>query len=183
MRNAGRWELGEARELLKTRIFRVVEQSFRTPAGEWVARQTVLHPGAVAILPFLSERDIILVRQFRPSVGRMMIEVPAGTLEESEAPESCARRELEEETGFRAGRMESLGELRSCPGFCSETIHLFRATDLSKTEARGDGDEFLERLVLPFREALDMCLDDRIDDSKTLAIFLRCVLRDGRLPA
>ncbi|MCX7804632.1 MAG: NUDIX hydrolase [Planctomycetota bacterium] len=182
MRNASGWEAGETRELLRTRIFRVVEQSFRTPGGQWVSRQTVVHPGAVAIMPFLSERDVILVRQFRPSAGTTMIEVPAGTLEGGEAPEVCARRELEEETGFRAGRMESLGKLRSCPGFCSETLYLFRASDLSKVEAAGDEDEFVERLIVPFREALEMCLDGRIEDSKTLAIFLRCILRDGRLP-
>lgn len=176
------WVLRETRELLSARVFKVIEQTFVTPAGDFAKRQTVVHSGAVAMLPFVTPTEVILVRQFRPSVGRSLIEVPAGTLEAGEAPEECARRELAEEIGWAPGKLESLGFIYSSPGICSEKLYLYRARDMVPAHGEKDQDEFIDLVRVTFREALDLCARGEIQDSKTIAILLLAALKDGALP-
>ena len=94
------------------------------PNGRRVEFDLVRHPGAAAVVPFMEDGRVLLIRQFRFATGGEILEIPAGKLDPGEAPEACAARELEEETGYRAGRLERLGSIWTTPGFCDEIIHL-----------------------------------------------------------
>ena len=138
-------------------------------------RDVVLHPGAVTIVAVLPDRRLLLVRQYRHPSGEVMLELPAGTLDRVddtsvEEPLSAAQRELFEETGHRAGSWRKLAEFFTAPGFASELMHLFLATDVSADPAYEgpDEDERLQLEILPFDGALSMADDGRIRDAKTL---------------
>ena len=148
-----------------------VEQ--RALAGGGTAeREVVLHPGAVVILPWLEGERVCLLRNYRPSVGETLIELPAGTLEPPEPPEAAAVRELQEETGYRAGQWHKLAEFYPSPGVMNERMFLFLAGQLTPGASRPQPDEQLETLVVPYRQALDWVLDGTIRDAKTLVGLL-----------
>jgi ADP-ribose pyrophosphatase len=138
------------------------------PNGERVTLDIVEHPGAAAVVPFVSDERILLLRQYRVAAGGSIWEVPAGKLDPDETPEACVARELEEETGYRAGRIVRTGEILTSPGFTDERIHLFSAYDLLPgVEARGDG-EVIEVHEVPLREALAMVHRGEIVDAKSI---------------
>lgn len=145
----------------------------RLPNGEQSRREVVRHPGAVAVVPLDADGSVILVRQYRIAADRVMLEIPAGTLDPGEPAATCAERELQEEAGLRPGRLDSLGGIFAAPGYTTEYIHLFLATELSASSLEMDDDEFIEVVRLPFDEALRMVDDGEIDDSKTVAGLLR----------
>jgi ADP-ribose pyrophosphatase len=148
------------------------------PNGESAKRELVRHPGAVAIVPLIGE-DVLLVRQFRIAAGQVMLEIPAGTLDEGEEPLVCAERELQEETGYRPGTLEKLGGIYVAPGYTTEFIHLFVARDLSESRLDMDEDEFIELVRVPLREALDMLDTGEIIDGKSAAGLLMVARRLG----
>jgi ADP-ribose pyrophosphatase len=155
------------------RKYRCFEERVRFEDGREATREVVRHTGAAVILPELPDGRLVLEEVFRHAAGGWMVEVPAGTLERGEAPEACAARELEEETGWRAGRLRFLASWYPSPGVFDETMHLFHATDLTPAKARLDEDEFLEILVVTRAEAADLVRSGRITDGKTLlALFL-----------
>jgi ADP-ribose pyrophosphatase len=117
---------------------------------------------------------VVLIRNFRPAVGRTLIELPAGTLEAREDPGEAARRELLEETGYRAGRIELLCQFFMSPGILHERMHLFAASELAPGSTRLDVGEQIEPLVVSWDEALEMTRDGRIEDAKTLTGLLWC---------
>lgn len=145
----------------------------RLPNGEHSRREVVRHPGAVAVVPLDADGSVILVRQYRIAADRVMLEIPAGTLDPGEPAATCAERELQEEAGLRPGRLDSLGGIFAAPGYTTEYIHLFLATELSASSLEMDDDEFIEVVRLPFDEALRMVDVGEIDDSKTVAGLLR----------
>src|SRR6185437_2568887 len=135
-------------------------------------REVVVHPGAVAILPFLSDDQIILIRNFRYPIGQYLIELPAGTLEKNEDPINCAGRELLEETGYLAGRLKPIGNYFTSPGILSEKMYAYAAYDLEQqTQALEEGEE-IELRPTPYAEALDMIRRGEIHDGKTIATLL-----------
>jgi ADP-ribose pyrophosphatase len=137
-------------------------------------REIVEHPGAVAIVAVDAEGAVTLVRQLREPARAELLELPAGTLEEGEAPLTTAKRELAEETGLTGGRWRELAGFYTTPGFCREYMHLFLAEDLDPGEARQEADESIELVRVP-REELEARLSE-IEDAKTLAgllIYLR----------
>ena len=136
--------------------------------GRRMVRDTVLHPGAVVVIPILTGHRVVLVRQYRHAVRRELLELPAGTLEPGERPEACARRELEEETGWRARRMRRLGYFYAAPGFISERMTVFLAQDLTPVPARPEPDEMVRPVILPFRTALAKIRSGGICDAKTI---------------
>ncbi len=140
--------------------------------GRVIRRDVVLHPGAVVVLPLLSDGRVVLLRNRRPATGETLWEVPAGTLEPGEAPEAAAVRELEEETGYRAGKWRKLHEFYPSPGVLSERMHLFVAEDLTEGIMRPEPDEQLEPHVVPFEQALAWAVDGTIRDAKTLVALL-----------
>jgi ADP-ribose pyrophosphatase len=141
-------------------------------------REIVEHPGAVAIVAVDREGMVNLVRQRREAARKQLVELPAGTLEEGEAPIESARRELEEETGLRGGDWREVTAFFTTPGFCRERMHLFFAEDLDQGEAAPEDDEEFELVRWPLNE-LEEHLDE-IDDAKTL-VGLLLYLRDGRV--
>jgi len=145
----------------------------------------VRHPGASAVLPFLSDPggedpQILLIRQYRYAADAFIYEVPAGRLEPGETPESCAHRELQEETGCTAERVERLTTVYTTPGFTDEQIHLFMATGLTRGEARREADEFVENVTMTLSRALSMIKDGEIVDGKTaIALMFAAGFRAG----
>lgn len=152
-----------------------VRDTVATSDGLQHSRDVVLHPGAVTVVAVLPDRRLLLVRQYRHPSGEVLLELPAGTLEmlddgTVEKPLPAAQRELFEETGYRAGAWRKLAEFFTAPGFATELMHLFLATDVELDPAYEgpDEDERLKLDVLPFDEALSMADDGRIRDAKTL---------------
>jgi len=139
----------------------------------WHIYQIVRHPGGAAVLPIHDDGTVTLIRQLRPAMNNEMIEAPAGRLDPGENPAECALRELAEETGLAARKIESLGVLHPSPGVFDEVIHLFIATGLSNTEAHPEQDEDITTIRLPLEAAVEMARDGRISDGKTIAILFR----------
>jgi ADP-ribose pyrophosphatase len=151
----------------------VVTEDVALPNGTTVALDIVRHPGASAVVPFTSDSEVVLIRQYRYATGGTLWEVPAGKLDPGEAPEVCARRELEEEAGFRAGRLESLGGMWCSPGFTDEWINLYAAFDLETVPQRLEDDEVIELHPMPFSEALDLLWAGQIPDAKSALALLK----------
>lgn len=161
-----------SRRIYEGRVVKLRVDEVRLPDGRTSAREIIEHRGAAALVPLLPGREVILVRQWRHAVGKVLLEIPAGLLEPGEAPIDCARRELAEETGYAAGRIEPLTSIYSAPGFATERLHIFLAQDLQPTQAQTDEDEFLEPVTLAWDQALAMCKDGRIEDGKTVVGIL-----------
>lgn len=162
----------QPKHLLTARRFRVVEHQIPLTGGGWMPYQVVEHPGAVVVLPILPDGRLCLIRNHRVAVGRALIEAPAGTLEPGEPPIETARRELIEETGYRAGRMEPGPAFFLSPGILSERMHSFFATDLSEGEHQREASEQIENCVLTLEDALAMIERGEIEDSKTIVAVL-----------
>jgi len=156
--------------------FEMITETVELPNGRRVALDLVHHPGAAAVVPFLDDERVLLIRQHRHATGGALMEVPAGKLDPGESPEACAARELEEETGYRPGRLERLGSIWTTPGFCDEVIHLFAAYDLEPTQQRLEPDEIIELVPTPLAEALD-ALDGPVVDGKTATALLLAARR------
>jgi ADP-ribose pyrophosphatase len=159
--------------LLETRLFRVIRQIRQTPRGP-VVRDTIQHPGAVTIVPLLEGDRVVLIRNYRVAVQRELIELPAGTLEPGEPPDATAARELLEETGYAAGRIEQVAQLFMSPGILHERMYVFVAWELTLGEMNLDAGEEIEPLILPWNTALQMVADGRIQDAKSVAGLLWC---------
>ncbi len=150
------------------KIISVEHWQVRLPDGREAFREVVKHLGAAAIVPVDQDECVTLVRQHRVAVDRMTWEIPAGKLDfAGEDPFHCAVRELEEETGLRAGRWELLTRADTTPGFCTERIALYLATELSQHEAHADADEFLLIKRIPLKEAVDQVMAGELRDAKT----------------
>ena len=162
----------KTKTLLETRRFRVVEQTVTRPDGRTASCQFVENPGAVAILPLVDDRHICLIRNRRLTVRQTLVEVPAGTCEPNETPLETARRELAEETGYRAACWEPLAEFFPSPGVLSERMHLFVASQLTPGEPQREANEEIENLVLSWDEALAMVDRGEIQDGKTIVALL-----------
>jgi ADP-ribose pyrophosphatase len=151
------------------------------PNGRVAQLDIVHHPGAAAVVPFVSADDVLLIRQFRHAAGGTILEVPAGKLDPGDTPESCAARELEEEAGRRAGRLEKLGWIFTTPGFTDEVIHLFAAFELELVPTRHEDDEVIEVVRLPFAEALELVWRGELPDAKSAMALVHAARRLGRL--
>lgn len=143
------------------------------PDGQQARREIVQHPGAVGIVAIDEQNHILLVKQFRTAAGKIMLEIPAGTLEPGEDPALCAERELQEEVGYRPGKLEAMGGIYAAPGYTTEYIHLFAASNLQKSQLPLDDDEFIAVERMPFLDALRLIDSGEINDSKTVAGLLR----------
>src|SRR5215470_14709123 len=141
--------MSEAR-MLSSRVaykgghIQVREDRLIEPAGHECSREIVVHPGAVCIVARPTPNEVILIRQYRHAAGRELLEIPAGTLNEGEDPRECAIRELEEETGYHAAKMIERSKFWTTPGFTTEFMYLYEATDLTKTQPNPDDDEAIE---------------------------------------
>ncbi len=155
------------------RVFRVRQDRIRLPGGRETVLDIVEHHGAVVILPVSEEGYIWFVRQYRHAAGKYLLELPAGTLEPNESPETCARRELQEEIGMKAAQWTYLGSFYVAPGYTSEHMHAYLAQDLQPSSLGRDEDEILDVVSLPWPDVWNMVRQRAIHDAKTLAtLFL-----------
>jgi ADP-ribose diphosphatase len=166
------------------RIIHVDHDSVQFPDGSTGVLEMVRHPGACAVVPFLddpADRDprVLLIRQFRHAADDFIWEVPAGTLGKGESPEACARRELEEEAGYRAGRLEHLTTIVTTPGFTDERIHLYLATALTRRPTNRDADEFITVHEIRWSKIGQMIRSGEIRDAKSLStlMYVQCFAR------
>jgi len=166
-------------ELLKSEIvypghaFTIRRDTLRLPDGHQTRFDIVEHIGSVIIVPKDADGNLLFVRQYRHAAGLDLLELPAGTLEEDETPETCARREVREETGMAADNLEHLGGFYLAPGYSTEYMHVFLATQLRPDPLEADADEFLTVEYIPLGMALEMARRAEIRDAKSLAaIFM-----------
>jgi ADP-ribose pyrophosphatase len=155
--------------LLKLRKFNIERRQYNVPDYGPVQRELVVHPGAVLILPLLDTHSVVMIRNYRFAVETELLELPAGTLEPPESPQDCALRELQEETGYKAGHIEHLHNFYTSPGFTNELMHVYVATDLEKTAQKLEGSEQIRVAEMSMTDALAACWDGRIMDGKTIA--------------
>ena len=160
-------EFLDSKKIFSGRVFDVTVDTVREGDKTYV-REVVHHPGSAVILPLFADGTIALVRQYRHPAVKYLLELPAGTLEDQERPEEGAARELEEELGLVAGRMEKLCEFFVSPGFCEEKMWLYLATELTETSQRLEDDELIEVVRLPISRALQMITEGEIEDAKTI---------------
>lgn len=162
----------ENETLFTSQKFHVERLKYTTSDGTSLSKDVVRHPGSVVILPVLGDGRICLIRNHRVTVAETLIELPAGTMEPPEPPLECARRELIEETGYRADEMKSQGSFFPAPGILDEKMHLFVATGLQAGDPSREPDEEIENFLVSFSEAKQMILDGHIRDAKTIVGIL-----------
>jgi len=162
----------ESKVVYEGNLLTVYCDKVELPNGKEAGREFIRHPGAVAVVPVTPEGNIVLVRQYRYPVGKVMLEVPAGKLDKGEHPDDCARRELEEETGYVAHKIKRLSSIYTTPGFTDEVIHLYIAEQLTLATQRPDEDEFLEVEVYTKEQIRVMINDGTINDAKSMLALL-----------
>ena len=170
-------QLLESEKIFKGAVFDVERDRLREKNGMEIIREVVRHPGGAGALPLFDDGRVALVKQYRHPARRELLEIPAGKIEDGETPETCAAREVEQEIGFRAGRIEKLAEFYSTPGFCEEKLHIYLATGLTPSSQALDHDELVEVVYLPFAEAAQVAERGGIEDSKTIIALLLAVKR------
>lgn len=157
--------LGKAFDVRRDRVL--------LPDGRTTNIDVVVHPGAVTLIPVDSAGNILFVRQYRHAVGQELLELPAGTLDEGEEPQACAHREIREETGLSAGRLHKIGEFFLVPGYSTEYMHIFLASDLKPDPLPGDADEFITVEAVAPQKIPDLISQGVLRDAKSLsALFL-----------
>ena len=159
-------------EIYCGKIVRLEKDELQDERGNRFVREIVHHPGAVAIVPFVSDDEIFLIRQYRYAHDEIIYEIPAGTLEKGEDYKTCAHREVEEELGYKAGNIEKLFLIYPSPGVMTEKIAIFKASDLKKTRQNLESDEVLTIERMKFNHALALIKEGKIKDAKTICALL-----------
>lgn len=159
-------------------IVHLYRDTVTLPDGKSAIREVIHHIGAVCVVPVTDNGEVILVRQFRYPLGKMVLEIPAGKLNsKDEDPESAVLRELEEETGYSCRELNFIGDIHTTVGFCDEVIHMYSAHGLTKGAAHPDDDEFIDTVKLPLKEAVEMILNGQLTDGKTQAAILKVYIQ------
>lgn len=157
-------------------VLHVRKDRVELPNGNVGIREYIHHNGAVCVIPITDKGEVILERQYRYPIGRVVTEIPAGKLEIGEDRLEAAKRELEEETGYKAGKMEFIGEFLGSPAILEERITMYLATELEKTKTNLDEDEFLEVFTMPLEEAYEKVMANEFADAKTQLCILKAYL-------
>ncbi len=150
------------------KVFTAKKLKVELPDGSTAPREIIQHRGGATIVPVDGEGNIYMVKQFRIATGKVLLETPAGKLEEGEDPFVCARRELTEETGLMAEKISHVSSYFPTPGYCNEVINIYLATGLTHHDPHRDEGEFLHIVKMPFAEAFQMVMSGEIEDSKTM---------------
>jgi ADP-ribose pyrophosphatase len=166
------FELLKSESLLKGRAFAIRRDWMKTPDGRETKFDIIEHGGSVVLVPLDADGNLLFVRQYRHAAGTDLLELPAGTLEAGEDPEVCAAREIREETGFAAGKLEQIGEFYLAPGYSTEFMLVYLARDLTYDPLEADADEFLSLEKIPVTEAIQMAERGEMPDAKSLAALL-----------
>lgn len=154
-------------------VLHVRKDTVELPNGNTSTREYIKHNGAVCVIPVTDNQEIILERQYRYAIGKVLVEIPAGKLEIGEDRLEAAKRELEEETGYKAGKMTYIGEYYGSPALIEERVTMYLATELTETEVHLDEDEFLEVFTMPLEEAYQKVMNNEFDDAKTQLCILK----------
>lgn len=161
------------KHIFQGRVIDVGTEDVTLPSGKTVTLDVIKHPGASLIVPIDAEGRVLMIKQWRHCAGGWLWELPAGTLNPGESPEECARREVTEEAGVVAGRLDHAGFIFTAPGFCDEKIHIFIARDLTAAPVHPDDDEVIvEVRPVAYDEALAMVARGEIHDAKTMCALL-----------
>ncbi len=166
------FEFIKSEVLLQGRNFKVRRDTLKTPDGRETKLEILEHGGSVVLVPVDRQGNVLFVRQYRHAAGGEILELPAGTREEEEPYEDCAAREIREETGMEAGRLQKVGEFYLAPGYSSEFMAVFLATDLKPNPLDADEDEFLQVEQVPVKEVSALFERGEVPDSKSLAAWL-----------
>ena len=154
--------------IYKGKIIDLSVETVTLPNGATADLEVITHPGAAAVVPMKDDRTVVMIRQYRHAVGRFIYEIPAGKLHPGEDPRECAAREVEEETGYKVGRLETILSFLTTPGFTNEIIHVFVGRDLSPGMQNLGADEVLEIIETPLDQAVAHINDGTIQDAKTI---------------
>ena len=166
------FELIKSETLLQGRVFRIRRDTLKTPDGRETKFEIIEHGGSVVVIPVDEHGDMYFVRQYRHAAGMDLLELPAGTRDGDEPYEECAAREIREETGMEAGKLQKVGEFFLAPGYSSEFMEVYLATDLKHNPLEADEDEFLSVEKYPVRQAIEMADRGEMPDAKSLAALL-----------
>ncbi len=165
------------KNVFKGRVLTLNLETIPLPNGSSVELEIIRHPGAAAIVPMKEDGTVVLIKQYRHAIGDFIYEIPAGKLHPGEDPLLCASRELEEEVGYHAAKLELLSSILTAPGFADEVIHIYKGTGLVPGKQQLDHDEVLEVVELPLDKALALIQDGAIRDAKTIvglqSVYLR----------
>ena len=169
--------------IYRGRVVDFLVEEVHLPNGRTVSFEMVRHPGAAAVVPMRDDGRVVLIRQHRHAAGGMIYEIPAGRIDPGETPMECAKRELAEETGWRAARWDSLGMIWTTPGFTDEKIHLFLARGLEPAPRSLEPDEIIELEERSMEDAIGMIRRGEINDGKTICALMRAYfeIKDGSL--
>ena len=166
------FELIRSETLLQGRAFKIRRDYLKTPNGRETRLEIIEHGGSVVLIPIDDDGNLLFVRQYRHAVGKDLLELPAGTRDNDEPFEKCAAREIREETGMEATKLQKVGEFYLAPGYSSEFMVVFLATGLKDNPLDADDDEFLEVEKIPLKQAIQMAERGDIPDAKSLAALL-----------
>ena len=166
------FELVRSEPLFQGRAFKIRRDHMRTPDGRETKFDIVEHGGSVILIPVDQDGNLLFVRQYRHAAGRDLLELPAGTRDGDEPFEECAAREIREETGMQAGVLKKVGEFFLAPGYSTEFMQVFLATDLKHNPLEADDDEFLSVEKIPVNKAIEMAEQGKMPDAKSLAALL-----------
>lgn len=158
--------------IYKGKIINLRLENVILPNGREATREIIKHSGSVAILPLIDKDKFLLVKQYRKPIEKVLLEIPAGRIEKGENFKECAKRELAEETGYKASDFKKIASVYLAPGYSSEIIHILLAKNLKKSRANPDDDEFIKTVILNKKEILNKIIDNKIKDSKTIVSIL-----------
>ncbi len=166
------FELIKSELLFKGRAFAIRRDYMKTPNGRETIIDIVEHSGSVVLVPIDNDGNMLFVRQYRHPAGKDLLELPAGTRDGDEPHEQCAAREIREETGMEAGKLQKVGEFFLAPGYSSEFMVVFLATQLKDNPLDPDDDEFLQVEKIPVKKVIEMAEEGKVPDAKSLAALL-----------
>lgn len=162
----------EQKEVFNGKVLKMITEIVELPNGKEGYREIVKHPGAVAVLAINDKGNVVLVEQYRRAVDKILFEIPAGKLEKGENIDSAVKRELEEETGYKARKFTYLGKIYTAPGFTDEVIHIYKAEELYKGEVNRDDDEFINVIEMSIEDIKKAIKEGNILDSKTISSIM-----------
>ena len=165
-------KLLSSKEIFRGRAVNLRIDTIEKKSGQVTTREIVEHKDCIAVVVVDGADNIVMVKQFRTPVNRVLLEIPAGGVKEGEEPEDCARRELQEEIGYLPGKLQRLGGFYAAPGYCSEYLHVFLATDLSESRLIAEDTDEIEVVRIPVPEILKMIDSGQICDAKSIAGIL-----------
>ena len=166
------FELIKSETLLQGRVFKIRRDYLKTPAGRETRLEIIEHGGSVVIVPIDQNDNVIFVRQYRHATGQDLLELPAGTRDDNELHEECAAREAREEIGMEAGKLEKVGDFYLAPGYSTEFMAVFLATELKDNPLDPDEDEVLAVEKIPAKKVFEIARAGKIQDAKSLAALL-----------